>query len=355
MPNNETIGINDEMNIPLFSLDEDVSVKYVNFTFLGKYNILGAKERLSSLITNCYFGLLNNKGDYTLDQLPITLEHLKQTNQIDNKIFSFDKWDINEDNTINSSFYYGDLHENFKSNKKYIGNCEGNKTDKYWGCFFNEISFNDIIIDLKKNDVEYYPIYFTSESFDIIFPKLFKQKFDEKTNNLCEYEEDKDGKESNFSCKADIFIDEEVALLKLIDNNMNITTEIDSLYRFNHSNQEGKNMARIKYKNIEYFIFPLIMFKNFHIQFDAEKNLISFYTTNSTILSLKNFKDDNDGSSGGLIIFLIILIILIVLLIGFGVFLFIKRRRGSLEKNINKYNKFEDEENFQSMNEQRVF
>ena len=98
------------------------------------------------------------------------------------------------------------------------------------------------------------------------------------------------------------------------------------------------------------------MFKNFHIQFDAENNLISFYTTNTSILTLKNIRDDDDKeSSSGLIIFLIILIILIVLGLVLGVFCFLKRRRGSLEKNINKYNKFEDEENFQSLNEQRVF
>ena len=297
-------------------------------------------------------------GDYKkIEQSSITLEQLKQTNQIDKKIFSFDKWNISEDNAIKSTFYYGDLHEHFNSKKKYIGNCKAEKLDKYWGCFFNEISFNDIIIDLKKNDVDYYPIYFTSESFNITFPQSFKEKFDNQTNNLCTYEEDNDKKESNFTCNNSIFINEEVALLKLIDNNTIITTEIDNLYRFNHSIKEGKNRTRIKYNDkIEYFIFPLIMFKNFHIQFDAENNLISFYTTNTSILTLKNIRDDDDKeSSSGLIIFLIILIILIVLGLVLGVFCFLKRRRGSLEKNINKYNKFEDEENFQSLNEQRVF
>ena len=359
LPNNVSISLNDEISIPIIANGESMFIFYLNFTFLDKYNILASKEKsFTNFVNKCYFGLLNTKGDYpNLIESLITLEQLRQEKKIDKKIFSFDKWNINEDNTINSTFYYGDLHNNFNSKKKYIGNCKADKVGKYWGCFFNEISINDTIIDLKKNDDEYYPIYFTSESFNITFPQAFKDKFENRTKNLCEYREDKDKREPKFSCNNNIFINEEVALLKLIDNDTIITTEIDNLYRFNHSNKEGKNMTRIKYDKIEYFIFPLIMFKNFHIQFDAEKNLISFYTTNRTILTLKNIKDDDDdeGSSNGLIIFLIIIIILIVIAIGFGIFWFFKRRRGSLENNINKYNKFEDEENFQSMNEQRVF
>lgn len=33
-----------------------------------------------------------------------------------------------------------------------------------------------------------------------------------------------------------------------------------------------------------------MVFKNFHIQFNGENNLISFYTNNSTILKVKDLK-----------------------------------------------------------------
>ena len=41
--------------------------------------------------------------------------------------------------------------------------------------------------------------------------------------------------------------------------------------------------------------------------------------------------------------------------LSFGVFWFIKKRKGSIEKNINKYNKFDEDDNFKNLNEQRVF
>ena len=52
---------------------------------------------------------------------------------------------------------------------------------------------------------------------------------------------------------------------------------------------------------------------------------------------------------------LIIFLILLTLALGLGIFWFIKQKRASVEKNINKYNKFEDEDNFQDLNEKRVF
>ena len=72
-------------------------------------------------------------------------------------------------------------------------------------------------------------------------------------------------------------------MIKLIDDNMNITLEIDNTHRFTTSNQE-RNKTRIRFEEIDYFIFPLIMFKNFLIQFDAENDVISFYITNFSIL-----------------------------------------------------------------------
>ena len=85
-----------------------------------------------------------------------------------------------------------------------------------------------------------------------------------------------------------IFLIEIFKIIQLMNDDMKITIEIDSAKRFTADNNELKNKTRIRFNNFDYFIFPLIMFKNFHVQFDAENNIIQFYTTNKSILSVKN-------------------------------------------------------------------
>ena len=64
----------------------------------------------------------------------------------------------------------------------------------------------------------------------------------------------------------------------------------------------------------------MTMFKNFHIQFDAEKKIISFLTNNANILELKKESNSDNIST----INIILLAILGILLIGIGVFLYKK-------------------------------
>ena len=344
------------INLPIF--EKQISVNLYNYLFLKKYNAFSARDRYDE-IKKCYLGLSNQLGSYPFkNETYFFLNILQKNNEIEKKIFSFNKWNIKKD-SINSFFYLGFIHDDFNPKKKdgIIGTCEA-KIDKFWGCLFNEISFNNNKIDLINNETgDYYKIYFTSETYNITFPKSFEDKFNNITENSCSYTTDAELKPSNLSCS---FLDNNKnASLTLINYNMEITIEIDNIYRFSSKEDEIQtNETRIKYQEkIDYFIFPLIMFKNFHIQFDGENNLIKFYTTDTSILKLKNNKKEKDekGISKGLIAFLIILIIIIVLVFGYGVFLFFKKRRGSLEKNINKYNKFEDEEHFQDMNEKRIF
>ena len=224
------------------------------------------------------------------------------------------------------------------------------------------MNFNNNIIELNKENGSNYKIYFSSENHKIVFPLSFRDKFNEKTNNVCK--EDTISEEEitkGLSCKNLFDPSKNYIPLKLIDDSMIITTEIDNLYRFNSDNIELVSKTRIIFENVDYFILPLIMFKNFHVQFDLNNNIISFFTTDKSILELISKEEDNsqspeenkDSSSNIGTIFLIIFIIILILVLGFGVFWFIKKRKSS-EKNINKYNKFEDEENFQNMNE-KVF
>ena len=345
----------------IFLTDELLDVALYDYSFFDDYTLIYGKNNFNGdIINQCYFGLSKGLAGYEIiTENQINLNILKDQKYIDEKIFSFDKWTINErKDEINSFLYLGDIHENFLSKNGTIGTCNAKEKDSYWGCTFKEMKFNDNIISLMNdtNKGTYYQIYFYSEDHLIIFPKSFEKEFNKMTNNICE--EDKDSK---FLICENLFNSENYIPMKLIDDNMIITIEVDNSNRFT-SNKSPEHKTRIKFEDNEFFIFPLIMFKNFHVQFNLNDNKISFYTNNKTILELKGEEDNSNskeqeenGSSNSLKIFLIIFIILLILVLGFGIFWFVKKRRSKDEKNINKYNKFEEDEAFQNMDEKRVF
>ena len=328
-----------------------------NYPILNYNNAFLARPRATNIGQNCYFGLSNGLSEYEyLIEDDITLNKLKNNSEITNKIFSFSKWPLNSKEEIITNLYFGDIHENFNSTEGIIGTCDSDKEDPFWGCNFSYISFNNNSIDLKKDDDDddYYKIFFSSEIYDILIPETFRKNFNIVTDNAC--------LENDFgeiSCNQSFFNNKQYAEIELIyEDKMNITIEIDNVNRFLNENEENENLTRIKFGNYEHFFLPLIMFKNFHIQFDAENYKINFYTTDNRILQVKKDKkreENKKGSSNAGMVFLVIFIILLALALGFGIFWIIRRRRNSVEKNINKYNKFEDEENYQDMNAKRIF
>ena len=94
-------------------------------------------------------------------------------------------------------------------------------------------------------------------------------------------------------------------------------------------------------------IFPLAMFKNFHVQLDVEKRVISFYSNDTNILEIKEkaFLDPKDNNTDGFYTWLIIFIISGILLILGCIYYFFyyKKKYLNFEK-FNKYSKYEDEE-----------
>ena len=353
-----------DMISPVFQTDgKPIDIRLYKYFFFDKYDdiIFGKNLYNKEIIKQCYFGLSKGLGNYQkIDESQINLNMLKNKEFLEEKIFSFDKWIINEsNNTINSFLYLGDIHENFLSKNGIIGTCKVEEKDSYWGCSFKEMNFNNNIISLKKDKDTYYKIYISSENHLIIFPELFKEEFKNMTNDICKEDDD-----SKYLICNDLFNPENYFSIKLIDDNMIITIEVDNWNRFTlKDSPEEKYKTRIKFDNNEFFIFPLIMFKNFHVQFDSNDNKISFYTTNDKILELKNKNEEdnserqepeNNSSNAGTII-LIIFIVLLIIALGIGVFWFINKRRSSADKNINKYNKFEEDETFHNMDEKRVF
>ena len=146
---------------------------------------------------------------------------------------------------------------------------------------------------------------------------------------------------------------------------MNITLEVDNLERFYDFSEEftiSTGISNIDFAKIDFIIFPLTMFKMFHVQFDMGNNTISFYTNDSSILEVPKKEeptptqnpqptqepkkdDDPDGPSTGLIVFLVILSILLIGGLGYGgLLIYKKKHRPDIEKRFNKYSKFEDED-----------
>ena len=351
-----------QMKNPLVDYDHIIPMYLYNFKILPEqFNVTLAHTWSYQELKDCYFGMSYKNGENEINETFILLNYLYNNGGINEKIFSFDQWILNKmTKKLESKLYFGFSHEHFIPNNEngIIGKCQTDKKDKFWGCTFRNMSFNGSIIGLNKGS-DSYKIYFSSESHSIIFPLDFKDSFNNLTNNQCIYDSKHPKKDSYFLSCDNFFNDEGYATIELIHDNMNITLEIDNMNRYNQGDkEENENRTRIRYENYDYFIFPLIMFKKFHVQFDAEKELISFYTTDPSILQVKKEEEEeknNKEESKALKIFITILIIILILTVLFIGFLIYKKRKESVQKNINKYNKFEDEENFQDMNEKRVF
>ena len=306
----------------------------------------GIKQTMTD--EKCYFGLSSKFPEIEAKYKDTTLDYLKNTNQIDEKKFSLDKWDLNwEENIIRSKLYLGYNHKDFDSqNKKYIGTCENIKEDTYWGCYFDQMIFNNVKIPLNKEYEEYYKIYFSSEDYVIRFPDDFKDIFFNVTNGSCQYNTLKKITTCTGFFKEEFFIP-----LTLSNDNMDITLEIDSLKRFNSDDSVEQDSIRMIFdEEIDYIIFPLKMFKNFHTQFDADSNMIKFYSTDKNILHVKinEPEEDENSSSTALIVFFIIITIIILIALGFGIFYFIKIKGKDNSKEINKFTKYDDEDDFKN-------
>ena len=259
--------------------------------------------------------------------------------QIEKNIFSFGKWDLNKSDNIYSKFYIGDSHENFL---KDVGTCNIQKEANYFGCIFNDFIFlNKTYSLINENNNKSYIIYFSSEFNQIYFPKIFESKISNCQKNI----------KNEFIC--DDLKNKDYLPLKLRNNNMNITLEVDKLNRFYNYQPLSDCATNINFHDFDYIIFPLTMLKNFHTQFDVENKIISFFSDDTSILEIKRNspgksdeqkKDDPADISTWLLILLIILGILLILGIGYGGFLFYRKKNPSLEEKFNKYSRFNDED-----------
>lgn len=343
----EIDGKNLEINIPVLNKNKNISVEvYENVPFLKKEYTDILLKSIESGVNLCYLGISPGINIYKdLEREHNILKNLQSKGLIKNRVFSFDKWNL-KSNT--SNFYFGEFNPIFNSNEENIGICENYPNDPLWGCSFKEMKINDINIPLTNNEGNLYRIYFSSETHDLYFPKAFEGIISNSSNKLCYVDN------YNYLICNNFFINSEFIPLQLTEANSKfiITGQIDNINRFNKKSDDKKNETRITFENINYIILPIIVFKEFYIKFDADNNLISFYTNNTNILKV-NEKGKNGSSVGT--IFLILLIILIILGLSYGVYWFFAKRKKTVETNINSFSKFEDEENYKNLNEKKVF
>ena len=306
----------------------------------------------------CLFGLgyfdLYSKN-FTSDVTNFnSIKNLIDSGQIEKNIFSFGKWDLNQSEFVTSKLYIGNSHENFFEDN--VGTCEIQNETGYFGCIFNDFIFlNKTYSLINEKNNQSYIIYLSSELNKIYFPKYFEDKFENCTKN----------DNQQFFCEE--LKDKLYLPLELRNDNMNITLEVDNyerFYKYSFPYLISEGFSNIDFHEFDYIIFPLIMFKMFHVQFDIENNTISFYTNDTSILEVSKKEeptptqnpqptqdpsprkdDDPDGPSAGLIVFLVILGILLIGGLGYGGFLLYKKKhRPDIEKKFNKYSKFEDED-----------
>ena len=264
-----------------------------------------------------------------------SIKYLISSKQIESNIFSFDKWDLTDNEFIKSKLYIGGSHEHFL--EKNVGTCNNTNNTHYWGCIFNEFVFLNKTFSLIKEEKNPNIIYFSSEINKIYLPNDFKENLTE----VCSYEE---GSYTGLVCD-DV---KKKGYLEMIlrNDNMNITIEVDDVQKYEDYN--FKNITNIIFHDSDFIILSLATFKNFHIQFDLDNNQISFFSNDTSILEIK--KDELEKTSEtksltGLIVFLVILCILLIGGLGYGCFIFLKKKYiPDIEKRFNKYSKFEDED-----------
>jgi len=343
----------DDVSVDLFNLNLPFYMKNKLFKVKLYDNVPFLKQDYSGTLmfavyddfTQCYFGISPGiYNDEHLEEKYYVLNRLKNSTLIKEKIFSFEKWD----SEINpkSKFYLGESNEVFSSNKGIIGTCENYPNESHWGCSFKEMLFNNIKIPLTNENGNLYKIYFSSETHNLIFPKSYEEIFVKGSNNSCQIDTKnylKCNKYFDDSNHLPIILTEE-------NNKFIITGEVDNLNRFSNYEESKKDLARISFdEKISYIILPLIVFKEFDIQFNAEKGQISFHTDNSTILKVKEKEKEKESSSSVGIVLIIILIILLILGLSYGAYWFFIQRKKGVEKNINQFSKFEDEVSYHNL------
>ena len=296
-------------------------------------------------LPSCQFGLgyLDKIPDNFNGERSDSIKYLIASKKIQKHIFSFEKWDTRETYNIKSKLYLGGTPKNFS--RKTVKTCKINKKDGYYGCSFNNFTFFNKTYSLKKEGSnENYIVYFVTEGKYINFPKKFQKNLE--YGDKCIFTNDKNliEVEGLLYCKD---LSKGFWPLTLINDNMSITLEVDSIYRHSFITLYEKNkyerachQYRIMTHDKDYISIPIMALKNFNVEFDIENMAMRFYPNFATEEEM-NEQTKEGNSSFKFIAFISISGLLIILII--ALLLYKKFRRKSskiVENDIQKFSRY---------------
>ena len=296
-------GSKGEGTLKLTGGDKEVSIKntVVFETINKRYK---GEKAINSL--GLAYSLVNNENSKGFEKSESTLELFKKNLSI-NKIFSIKPWEkikYSTNSKFTSTLYLGDQHDDF-SDTSNVGNCSIANTDSpFWNCQFSEMIINNKSFALTNPKTEKpYEVRFIIESRKIVLPKRFKSLIGiqySATGSKCYSEKDTETETELFLCKNMNEDDEETIPITFInaEQTMKIKGEIDSENCLGGLSVTDAFPTNIYFNDTDYIVMPLTVFKKFHVLFDAEKNKISFYSEDKSLLKLIEQKqDDGDGDN----------------------------------------------------------
>ena len=270
----------------------DNRIMYIETNDIKCRNRLDLASFYSENPPPCHFGLgYNDKiPDNYNGERNDSIKYLIASKKIKKHIFSIGKWEFPDEHNITFKLYLGDTHENFSGEN--VGTCQIQNNTGHYGCIFHNFTFLGKTYSLKKEGSnEYYTIYFSTEEGYVYFPKSFEKKFENEAGCVFPDSKTPATEPDFFFCKK---LFGSFLPLTLSNDNMNMTLEIDCIFRYyllkgTYNIDEIRHIQKINHQyrilihDKDYIIFPMIMFKKFHVQFDIGNNLISFYSNNENI------------------------------------------------------------------------
>ena len=308
--------------------DKEVSIDDTIAFISG--NVRNNNERAVNSIGLAY-SMVNGVNSKGFSQSESSLELFKESLNI-KKIFSIKPWTITEfasKSRFSSTLCLGEQHNDFSDTENVGSFTIANTSSPFWNIQFSQMTLNSQNFTLTNPKTEKpYEIRFIVESKKFVFPLRFKNLIAIKyssTGSEC-YIDSTTKKTDLLLCKQMTEDDDYTIPIKFlnVDGTVQLTGEIDNENLLSDwSDDVSPFPTNIYFDDIDYIIMPLLVFKKFHVLFDAENNKISFFSEDKSLLKLiekKEEKEDNGEETDNLEyfknhIFTTILIIAIVCLV----------------------------------------
>ena len=247
------------------------------------------------------YSLSNNVNSKGFEKSETTLELLKENLSV-KKIFSIKPWTKTtflRKSKFSSQLLIGEQHDDF-SDTQNVGSCPiANEDSPFWNCHFSQMTINNLNFSLINEKTEKpYEVRFIVESEKIVFPKKFKNLIAvsySATGSKC-YTDSTTKNTELLLCEKMTEDDDNTIPIKFLnaEENMQIRGEIDNENTLANwgSDITSAFPTNIYFNDTDYIVMPLIVFKQFHVLFDAENKKISFFSEDKSLLKLIEKKQE---------------------------------------------------------------